>query len=57
MPKLDREDLDEIESLAQDVWNTVFHALDADHGGDVAGKVATAVERAFRESMRKQLSK
>ena len=56
MARITSEDREEIDSLAKDLWNTVFHALDVDYGGEISGKIATATEKAFKKAMEKELA-
>lgn len=55
MGRITPQDREEIDALAEDLYNTVFHALDVDYGGNISGRVATAAEKAFKKAMEKEL--
>lgn len=61
MPRLTHDDREMIEEMGKDLWNEVFTALDQDpafwamYSGDLAGRVATATQKAFEMAMTKEL--
>jgi hypothetical protein len=57
MPRLTHDDRETIEEMGKDLWNEVFTALDQDpmYSGDLAGRVATATQKAFEMAMTKEL--
>ena len=51
MKTLRRADREMIEDKCNDLWNTVFHDLDAEYGGDIAGRMAQAAVDGFRKAL------
>ena len=52
--QLSRQDREMIDGKCVDLWNTVFHDLDAEYGGDISGRMAQAAVNGFRAAMEKE---
>ena len=51
---MNRHDREMIDSKCDDLWNTIFHDLDSEYGGDIAGRMAQAAVNGFRAAMERE---
>ena len=53
---LTRAERETISRKSENLYNGVFQLLDTKYGGDVAGRVATATQKAFERALARELA-